>query len=190
MPSDKRYLVAGLGNPGSNYARTRHNIGFMVADGLAAAHSIALLKKKFDMNFGQGMIAGSNVILAKPMSFMNRCGPPIRRLAEFFAVDVAHVIIVHDDIDLYFNRLKLKAGGGHGGHNGLRSLIDAFGNNSFSRVRIGVGRPSERIDVTDYVLGRFSVDENNLLSGLIDLATDAIETIISKGMTAGMNKYN
>ncbi|MBU0991660.1 MAG: aminoacyl-tRNA hydrolase [Proteobacteria bacterium] len=190
MPSDKRYLVAGLGNPGTAYARTRHNIGFMVVDELAAAYSIALLKKKFDTDFGQGIIAGSNVILAKPMGFMNRSGPPLRRLADFFNVDIENVIIIHDDIDLDFNRIKIKANGGHGGHNGLRSIIEAFGDNGFSRIRMGIGRPGERIDMTAYVLGQFSADENKLLGELIKLAADAVDVIISKGITAGMNKYN
>lgn len=190
MPSEKRHLVAGLGNPGREYEMTRHNIGFMVIDELTKVHSIALLKKKFDTDFGQGIMAGSNVILAKPMSFMNRSGPPLRRLADFFNIDIEDVLIIHDDIDLEFNRLKIKANGGHGGHNGLRSIIEAFGDNRFSRIRMGVGRPDTPVDVTGHVLGRFAAAENERLGESIKLAVDAVDTIIRKGVVAGMNMHN
>ena len=191
MPSQKRLLVAGLGNPGTEYESTRHNIGFMVADALASANTIALLKKKFDACFGAGSIGGVPIILAKPVSYMNRSGTPVKRLADYFDIPIEDILIVHDDIDLDFGRLKIKKGGGHGGHNGLRSIIQTFGNREFSRLRIGVGRPVRTSgDVSGFVLGRFTNTENDILVELITLCCDAIETIVCKGITAGMNKYN
>ena len=191
MPSQKRLLVAGLGNPGAEYADTRHNIGFMVVDALASANMIALLKKKFDACFGTGDVSGVPIIIAKPVSYMNRSGMPLKRLADYFDIPIDDMLIVHDDIDLDFGRLKIKKGGGHGGHNGLRSIIQTFGANAFSRLRIGVGRPvREAKDVSGYVLGRFTNTENDALGELINLCCDAIETIANKGITAGMNKYN
>lgn len=190
MPSEKRYLVAGLGNPGREYAMTRHNIGFMVVDELASVHSIALVKKKFDTDFGIGMIAGFQVVLAKPLAFMNKSGPPLRRLVDFYDIGLEDVLVIHDDIDLEFSRMKIKADGGHGGHNGLRSMIEAFGTNRFARVRMGVGRPGSRGEVTGHVLGKFSSEENEALGAMITHAADVVDLILSKGIVAGMNRVN
>lgn len=190
MPLNKLHLVAGLGNPGRSYAETRHNIGFMVIDELSSGHSIALGKNKFDAVFGKGTIGGTPVILAKPLNYMNRSGPPIRKLADFFNIPFKNIIVIHDDIDLAFERLKIKSGGGHGGHNGIRSLIESLADKSFLRVRMGVGRPDLKREVTGHVLGRFSPDENNALREIIGRAGEAVETIISDGVVTGMNKYN
>jgi PTH1 family peptidyl-tRNA hydrolase len=183
-------LVAGLGNPGNDYAETRHNAGFMVVDEIAAAYSIKISKSKFNVLYGFGNICDERVLLAKPQSFMNRAGPPIKKLAEYFRISGEEMLVIHDDIDLAFDRLKIKMKGGHGGHNGTRSLIDAFGNDEFARLRIGIGRPEGKKSVTDQVLGRFSSDEKNILGEIITLARDAAVTIICDGIQEGMNRFN
>jgi PTH1 family peptidyl-tRNA hydrolase len=120
-------LVVGLGNPGDAYDKTRHNAGFMAADKLATTFGVAFEKQKFDIVYGRGFIESAKVILAKPMAFMNRSGSPVKKLANFYKIPSENIVIVHDDIDLAFGRFKIKEKGGHGGHNGIRSLIDAFG---------------------------------------------------------------
>ena len=190
MPSQRLSLVVGLGNPGAAYAQTRHNAGFMVADELAGKFDIAFDKRKFDTVFGRGHIEREPVVLAKPMAFMNRSGPPVRSLADFFKISSEAVLVIHDDIDLAFGRLKIKEKGGHAGHNGIRSLIDAFGSDDFVRLRIGVGRSGFDISVSQYVLSKFSEQENESLAQIIATARDAVVTILCKGTKAGMNQFN
>jgi len=184
-------LVVGLGNPGARYAATRHNIGFRVLDRLAADFAIEVGREKFNAGFGRGRIEGLDVVLAKPMAFMNRSGPPVRSLAEFFQISSRDMVIVHDDIDLAYGRLKIKEKGGHGGHNGVRSLIDAFGGGEFTRLRVGIGR-SETAGrpVADYVLDPFTREETAALPGVIERARDAVVTILCKGTKIGMNQFN
>jgi PTH1 family peptidyl-tRNA hydrolase len=158
MLEQSTYLVAGLGNPGAEYAATRHNIGFMVVDSLADAHGIAVQRRKFDVLYGKGRIAGAEVVLAKPQAFMNRSGPPLRQLADFFRILGKAMVVVHDDIDLAFQRLKIKEKGGDGGHKGIRSIINAFGGGDFTRVRLGVGRSQIGAQVVDHVLSGFHRD--------------------------------
>lgn len=190
MPEQTVYLVAGLGNPGLNYTETRHNAGFLVIDALARQHAIAVERQKFDTFFGRGRISAVEVILAKPQTFMNRSGPPLRRLADYYRIQCEQLVIVHDDIDLAFNRLKIKEKGGDGGHKGIRSVIDAFGANQFARVRVGVGRPQFNGDVVNHVLNKFSYDERSTLDKFIQRACQAIETILCKGTKEGMSRYN
>ncbi len=189
-PQTRPRLVVGLGNPGPRYAPTRHNVGFMVADRLAEEAGIAVGREKFGAEFGRGRIDGHEIILAKPNSFMNRSGPPVRALAEFFQISTREVLVIHDDIDLDFGRLKIKEKGGHGGHNGIRSLIDAFGGGDFARLRVGIGRSDGGRAVADYVLDRFLPEEAGVLPQIIDRARDAVITILCKGITAGMNQFN
>lgn len=183
-------LVVGLGNPGRLYSATRHNIGFMVVNALAKKYSIPVIRKKFDVLCGQGKIEGSEIVLAKPMAFMNRSGPPIRKLAEYFGISGEEVVVIHDDIDLAFERLKIKMKGGHGGHNGIRSITDAFGNGDFVRIRIGIGRPDGPREVTDHVLGKFSSEEKKKLDMAVSRARDAVVTIIRDGIQEGMSIFN
>ena len=190
MPEQRVHLVVGLGNPGQNYADTRHNAGFLVIDALADKHAIAIQRQKFDTYFGRGRIGALEVVLAKPQAFMNRSGPPLRRLADYFRIRFKQMVIVHDDIDLAFDRLKIKEKGGDGGHKGIRSVIDAFGENQFARVRVGVGRPQFDGDVVNHVLKEFSQDEKAKLDELIQRACQAIETVLCKGTKEGMNRYN
>ena len=183
-------LVVGLGNPGARYENTRHNAGFMVTDQIARDFNISFDKRKFDCVFGRGFIEDVEVLLAKPMAFMNRSGPPIQILAHFFRMQSKEMVVIHDDIDLVFGRLKIKEKGGHGGHNGLRSLMDAFGGGDFVRLRIGVGRSGAGADVTGHVLGRFSQEQSQILDRIITNARDAVVTILSQGTKAGMNLFN
>jgi PTH1 family peptidyl-tRNA hydrolase len=185
------HLVVGLGNPGSSYAATRHNIGFQVLDRLAEEAAVAVSREKFGTWFGRGRVAGSDVILAKPMAFMNRSGTPVRSLADFFQISIREVLIIHDDIDLEFGRLKIKVKGGHGGHNGIRSLIEAFGGGDFVRLRVGIGRSARgEQPVADYVLDRFRPEEASALPQIIDRAGDAVMAILSQGSKAAMNQFN
>ncbi len=183
-------LIVGLGNPGARYENTRHNAGFMTADKIARDFNISFDKRKFDCVFGRGFIEDVEVLLAKPMAYMNRSGPPIQKLAHFFRIQSKDLVIIHDDIDLVFGRLKIKEKGGHGGHNGIRSLTDAFGGGDFVRLRIGVGRSEFGESVTDHVLGRFSVQNAELLARIISAARDAVVTVLCKGTKSGMNLFN
>ncbi|MBU1169827.1 MAG: aminoacyl-tRNA hydrolase [Proteobacteria bacterium] len=189
--SDKRIvLIAGLGNPGDKYEKTRHNAGFLVVDGLSHSFSIPLVKNKFDLVFGRGTMEGVDVILAKPMAYMNRSGPPIKKLADYYGIKCEDLFIIYDDIDLTFERIRIKEKGGHGGHNGIRSLIDAFGTNDFPRLRLGIGRPGSSTDVTGHVLGRFTVEEAEIFTRMVDCAGKAVVAVLKDGLTVAMNNFN
>ncbi len=190
MTEQRVYLVSGLGNPGPEYARTRHNAGFMVIDTLASTHKIAVERSKFNVIFGRGRIQGVEVLLAKPQAYMNRSGPPLRQLADYFRIQREAVVIIHDDIDLAYERLKIKEKGGDGGHKGIKSLIEAFGGDQFVRLRVGVGRSEAGGGVVDHVLGKFGSDEQASLENFLQTAAAAIETILCKGTKEGMNRYN
>jgi len=183
-------LVVGLGNPGGQYESTRHNAGFMAVDSISKAFSIPLDKRKFNTDFGKGSIEGVEVMLAKPMAFMNKSGPPVQKLAGYFKILYKDMLVIHDDIDLDFGRIKIIEKGGHGGHNGVRSLMDAFGVGDFPRIRIGIGRSGTGADVTDHVLGKYSADESKTLGQIITGARDAVVTILCKGIKDGMNRFN
>jgi PTH1 family peptidyl-tRNA hydrolase len=190
MPQKCVRLVVGLGNPGNAYKRTRHNVGFMVVDQIAEDFSIALIKQKFDTVFGRGAVDGVEVVLAKPMAFMNRSGPQVQKIAGYYRILSEDMLVVHDDIDLAFGRIKIKEKGGDGGHKGVRSIIDAFGGGDFVRLRIGVGRPEAGINAADHVLGKFSLTEKKVLHRIIIEARDAVGTILCKGAKEGMNRFN
>jgi len=190
MPPHGLRLVVGLGNPGEKYKDTRHNAGFMVADKIARDYGIALGRKKFDTDFGRGLVEDVDVILAKPMTFMNRSGPSLQMLAHYFRIPSEDMAVIHDDIDLAFGRLKIKEKGGHGGHNGIRSIMDAFGGGGFARLRIGVGRSEAGASVTDHVLGKFSGDNAEMLPRIVTGARDAVVEILCRGTKAGMNLFN
>ncbi|UCD81738.1 MAG: aminoacyl-tRNA hydrolase [Desulfobacterales bacterium] len=190
VPSNKLKLVVGLGNPGAEYRNTRHNTGFMVVDKIALDFHIALTHRKFDSVFGRGDVKDVAVVLAKPMAFMNRSGPPVQKLAHYYRIQRKDMLVIHDDIDLAYGRLKIKEKGGHGGHNGIRSLMDAFGGGDFVRLRIGVGRSEAGDDVTDHVLAKFSPPQSALLERIITGARDAAVTVLSQGTKVGMNLFN
>jgi PTH1 family peptidyl-tRNA hydrolase len=183
-------LIIGLGNPGTHYEHTRHNAGFMVVDRLAEDFGIVVDKNRFDVRYGRGSIEGQTVMLAKPMAFMNRSGWPVQKLAAYFKASSRDLIVIHDDIDLAFGRLKIKEKGGHGGHKGLKSIIDALGEGEFVRLRMGVGRSGAQGNIPDYVLGRFTADEARVLGAVIVRAREAIVTILTEGPAAAMNRFN
>jgi len=185
------FMIVGLGNPGRRYEGTRHNAGFLVADSLAAQFRIPLDQKKFTAVCGQGEIGGRRVMILKPQSFMNLSGEAVRKFFDYFKMErTEDIIVVHDDLDLPFGVLRLKAGGGHGGHRGLASVIQHLGSRDFLRVRIGIGKPVEKGMAEHYVLEPFSAIEAMHLAGVVTTAGQAVEKIISAGMQAAMNKYN
>jgi peptidyl-tRNA hydrolase, PTH1 family len=190
MAQERLRLVVGLGNPGQIYSGTRHNAGFMVLDELAEAFSIDLSKRKFNALFGIGSVDGVKVVLAKPMGFMNRSGPPVQQVAGYFRISCEDILVIHDDIDLEFGKLKIKEKGGDGGHKGVRSIMDAFGRGDFARLRIGVGRPDAEYGAADYVLDNFAFEEKKVVSRIIASAKDAVVTILCKGTKEGMNRFN
>jgi peptidyl-tRNA hydrolase, PTH1 family len=190
MPQSLVKLIVGLGNPGKEYAMTRHNAGFIVVDKLAEAFRISIDKNKFDVIYGKGKIKGNDIMLAKPQAFMNRSGSPVRKLAGFYRISCEEMLIIHDDIDLAFGRIKIKEKGGDGGHKGIRSIIDAFGGGNFTRLRIGIGRSEAGADVVDHVLGRFNPEEKALLDKIIATAMDAALTILCESAKEGMNRFN
>jgi len=183
------WLVVGLGNPGAEYAGNRHNVGFQVVDELAARAGSTPLRLKFGASVGEVTVGSEKILLCKPMEFMNVSGQATSRVAKFWKVAVENTVVVHDDLDLPFGRLKLGAGGGHGGNNGVRSLIAELGPD-FRRVRVGVGRPAVGRDPADYVLTDFSRAEQKDLPDVRIQAANAVEAIIALGLTAAMNKFN
>ena len=190
MSQQRVRLVVGLGNPGKSYETTRHNAGFMVLDDIADAYAIDLANRKFDAVFGRGSVDSVKVILAKPLAYMNRSGPPVQKVANYFRILCKDMLVIHDDIDLALGRLKIKEKGGDGGHKGVRSIIDAFGGGGFSRLRVGIGRSGAELDVTNHVLGGFNADEKEILPHIITKARDAVTTILCKGTKEGMNQFH
>jgi PTH1 family peptidyl-tRNA hydrolase len=177
------YLVVGLGNPGSRYAQTRHNAGFMVVDRLAERAGVQF-RSKYDGRFTEAKLGDARVALLEPETYMNLSGRPVQRAAAFYKLPPEAVIVVHDDIDLDFDRVRAKAGGGLKGHNGLRSLADSLGTRDFLRVRIGIGRPQrgDRRDVADWVLAPFEADED--WEPLMARGADCVEAILADGIDA------
>jgi len=184
------HLVVGLGNPGAKYQDNRHNLGFMVADELLRRGGGPTTTDKFGASLGQVTVAGQRLLVCKPMQFMNVSGQAVASVAGFWKIELDHTIVVHDELDIPFERLKLGTGGGPGGHNGVRSVISALGDPGFVRVRIGVGRPAPSWDPADYVLANFTRAEAAVLPDIVGRAADAVEAIAAQGITAAMNKFN
>ena len=182
-------LIVGLGNPGSQYALTRHNIGFMIIDNLASKYGISLSDKKKCL-LGEGFIDNERVVLVKPQTFMNLSGEAVKPVFSSRNVDLEDLIIIHDDIDLEFARIKIKVGGGHGGHNGIRSIASHLGSRDFARVRVGIGRSVHGEDVSNYVLSPFSKDEKVELDTLMERTTKAVEAVVNEGALTAMNNFN
>lgn len=189
MPDD-RYLVVGLGNPGPRYAATRHNIGFAVVELLAERVGGRFKAHRSRCDIVEARLGAEPVVLAKPLSYMNESGGPINAAARFFKVPVDRVVVVHDDLDLPFGEVRLKRGGGEGGHNGLRSTTSALGSKDYLRVRFGIGRPPGRQDPADYVLREFTAAERKELPYLVDRAADATETLLRDGLELAQNSYH
>ena len=184
-------LIVGLGNPGPQYEKTRHNVGFMVADALAGrVGSTFSSHKKSNSDIVQARLGTRSVIIAKPRTFMNLSGQPVAALARFFSVDPANVVVVHDELDIDFGSLRLKLGGGEGGHNGLRSISQHLSTKDYLRVRVGVGRPPGRMDPASFVLKPFSAAERKDLGVVVEEAADAAELLLSAGLEAAQNRVH
>lgn len=184
-------LVVGLGNPGPEYARTRHNAGFLVADVLADQAGASFRPhKKSGTDLAQAQLGGRTVLIAKPRAFMNVSGRPVAALAKFFSVAPASIVVIHDELDLDFGVVRLKLGGGEGGHNGLRSVSAALTTKDYHRVRFGIGRPPGRMDPAAYVLKPFSALERQELGAIAGQAAGAVELLLDVGLTAAQNRIH
>lgn len=185
------FLVVGLGNPGRKYENTRHNAGFLVADRLAARFSATCDKPHMGALTARIRIGDTDVAIAKPQSYMNLSGQAAVSLRGYYKLVTTDVIVVHDDLDIAFGQVRIKVGGGHGGHNGLRDIHARFGGDGgYSRVRFGIGRPPEGWNTADYVLTPWGKAELAELEALVDRATDAVEGIVRQGANAAMNTFN
>ncbi len=181
------WLVAGLGNPGNDYAKTRHNIGFMVIDALAAGSSISIKQKRANYLFGRGVIGEQKAILIKPLTFMNRSGIAVRDAVRRYDID--SILVVHDDIDLPTGVIRIRKSGSSGGHNGIESIINTLGTRDFIRVKIGIGR-SDRIPPEKYVLRAFNKQEQTLIKEAVEKAADAVTVILNKGVSFAQNRFH
>jgi PTH1 family peptidyl-tRNA hydrolase len=184
-------LVVGLGNPGPDYAETRHNVGFRVAELLAArAGGGRFARHRTNADVFEGRLAGRRVVLAKPRTYMNVSGGPVAGLLRYYSVTAEDLVVIHDDLDLGFGVVRLKRGGGEGGHNGLRSISTSIGTKDYLRVRFGIGRPPGRQDPADFVLKRFSGTEKKELELAVDLAADAAEALLADGLEPAQNRFH
>ena len=182
-------IVVGLGNPGSQYKETRHNIGFQVVDELARRWNAGAWKKRYEAEVSEHRAIGP-VLLVKPQTYMNLSGTAVREAAKFYKTPPAEIVVVHDDLDLPAGRLRIRERGGSGGHRGIESILTQLGSDEFVRVRFGVGRPPSGWDSADYVLGRFAPEEQDLIREAVTKAADAIEMILKEGAAPAMNRYN
>ncbi|MGQ0507450.1 MAG: aminoacyl-tRNA hydrolase [Myxococcaceae bacterium] len=186
-------LNCGLGNPGREYENHRHNIGFRVVEALAGRARAQLNQEKFEAQVGQGTFGGERVLFVLPQTFMNLSGKSMAGAARFYKIDPANILVIHDELDLPFGRLQLKAGGGAGGHNGLRSIVEHLGEDGFARLRFGVGKPegpNAKERVSGHVLSGFRAEEEQTLGPLIARAADASQTWVKEGLAKAMNQYN
>ena len=185
------FLVVGLGNPGPNYALNRHNVGQLLVDVLAARHGESFKAHKSNALVAEvKIIGGPKLILAKPLSFMNLSGGPTSSLMSFFKIDPENLIVTHDELDIPPATFRLKLGGGHGGHNGLRDIISAIDSKDFIRVRLGIGRPPGSMDAADFVLKNFSSNESAEIRTTLEIAADAVEEIASNGLVSAQDKFH
>lgn len=189
------WLIAGLGNPGTKYERNRHNIGFRVLDEIVRREALSAWKSnKLGADSTGGAVAGTKVVLIKPQEFMNLSGFATRRALDFHHIERDQLLVVHDEIDLEFGIVRLKQGGGHGGHNGLRSIIDQLGSGDFARLRVGVGRdpnkPQGSKEAASWVLADFPKDQGRVVDSIISACCDCVEATLRNGITAAMNQHN
>jgi peptidyl-tRNA hydrolase, PTH1 family len=190
--SENTWLVVGLGNPGTQYAGNRHNVGQMVADELAARLGAAFKSHKTPSRVAEGFLrpGGPKLVIAKPNGYMNTSGGPVSALLKYYSLPVDRLVLLHDELDIPFDTVRLKQGGGHGGHNGVRDVSKATDNGDFIRVRVGVGRPPGRQDSADFVLKDFSGTERQSLPNLVSDAADAVEAIVEHGLVAAQQRFH
>jgi peptidyl-tRNA hydrolase, PTH1 family len=183
-------LIAGLGNPGARYAETRHNIGFMVARRLAETSGISLKRMSYQGVCGVGRVAGEECLILLPQTFMNVSGASVASAVRSLGIALGDLLVIHDDIEIPFGTIRIRPGGGHGGHNGIRSIQGVLGSGDFIRIKVGVGRPQPEREVADYVLSPFSREESARLGRVLDNTVSAIEAILAGGIQKAMNEFN
>ncbi len=190
-------LIVGLGNPGTKYAGNRHNIGFMCVDRFVRDNSLTFARNNSQAKIVEGRIAGHDIVLAKPQTFMNNSGESVGRLVRKFKVKIDNLIVIHDDLDLPLGRIRIRLGGSSGGHKGINSIVEHTGNQDFIRVRVGIGRPNvletgktNEDEVITYVLGDFTTEEKLMIGEVIPCVSEALQSLLDAGLTETMNKYN
>ena len=191
-PAERQWLVVGLGNPGPGYAAHRHNVGQLALDELASRIGATFKRHKTNAAVAEGRLGpgGARLVLAKPNSFMNASGGPVSQLLRFYSLAPDRLVVLHDELDIPFDTIKVKVGGGNGGHNGLRDIQSAIGTPDFARVRIGIGRPPGRQDPADFVLSPFAKAEREALPSLLADAADATEQLIAEGLLAAQQRFH
>ena len=183
-------LVVGLGNPGSEYASTKHNLGFLAVDEIGRRAGIDLTRKKFHGLYGEGAFHRDKLILLKPETYMNRSGESVSSAVSFYHIPPENIIIVHDELDLPVGTVRIKPGGGSAGHKGVASIMERLGNSGFIRIRIGIGKPKQKSGTVSHVLSKFSKEENEIINESVLKAADAALEVIEHGLQKAMNKYN
>lgn len=183
-------LFVGLGNPGRQYEQTRHNIGFEVIDELSKRWNIPLDQAKHKGLYGKGFVGGEKVILLKPLTYMNLSGESIRAMIDYYSIDIEELVVIYDDLDMPAGRIRLRPKGSAGGHNGIKSTIAHTGTQDFKRIRVGISRPTNGMAITDWVLGRFSEEEKELMKEAVLKSADACESWIKKPFLEVMNTFN
>lgn len=184
------FLIAGLGNPGREYQKNRHNVGFMFLNGFAERLGLSFGRVEMKALVAKGKLDGTSLILAKPQTFMNLSGQAVGSLMRYYKIPLENLLVVYDDVDLPFGTLRLRPGGGSGGHNGMRSIIQTLGSQGYPRLRIGVNRPPGRMEAADYVLQDFSAAEADMLGEILTRANEAVTLLIQEGLDAAMNFAN
>ena len=184
------YIIVGLGNPGDKYAKTRHNVGFNVIDLLAKEYSIDLIKIKNKALTGEGRVGTEKVILVKPITYMNLSGESVADICNYYNIDLENLIVIYDDIDLDIGKIRIRKKGSGGTHNGMRSIIKCLGSNEFPRVRVGISRPQNGQDLADFVLSRFSKEDEKNLQESYEHAVAAVDCAIRENLDLAMNRYN
>nr|AGF93494.1 aminoacyl-tRNA hydrolase [uncultured organism] len=186
----KLYLIVGLGNPGNKYTETRHNVGFRAISALSKAYNIEADWQKYEALLGRGRIAGENIILAQPLTYMNNSGRSVKKLKDNLRIRTENLIIIYDDLDLPTGVIRIKKDGSSGGHNGLKSIIDSLNTENFPRIKIGIDHPGEKEEVVDYVLGKFGPEEEKRVKEAIDNVVEVVKVIIKNNFREAMNIYN
>lgn len=190
MSENNPFLFVGLGNPGPDYHHNRHNVGFMAIDALACTLDISIARVERNALVGKGLLDDQRVILAKPQTFMNKSGQAVASLARFYKIPVDQILVVYDDLDLPFGSLRLRPGGGTGGHKGMDSIMNRLGTREFPRLRVGIGRPPGRMDPADFVLHDFDPPQQELLPQVLDRAVQAMRTFVLEGVEPAMTMFN
>ena len=183
-------MVVGLGNPGAEYEASRHNVGFRAVDVLAGRIGAGLTRRRFRSLFARAVLHGEELLLVKPLTFMNESGSAVSAWQRACELEPARIMVIHDDLDLPISRLRIRAGGGHGGHRGVRSIMEALGSAEILRVKVGIGRPRLGHDPVEHVLGPFEESERDQVSEAVEQAADAVEAVLQEGLEGAMNRFN